>query len=421
MGTTTAPTPNTVELDSSEEQEVLATVQRVTEARDETAAGLVQRDVEAQLLTLAIVCKTNLALVGASGWAKSQTIKDFLSRIDGARIYETSMSPTTAPETVLGPLNIAKLEEGVYERVTTGKLPEAHVGLLDEGYRASDAIFDDLLPIANERIFDNNGVRPIPLWTLIMSTNHVPGPDQPEMAAFLDRMVLGKIVQPIRSEEGRRRMSRGNILRRAQASVPGAAPAATQLTLEDIELLQSIAPRVQVTDEFLTAALMVWARADEKGLDLTGRRFNALIGVCQGVALLAGRFHTLPGDLAISEHVLWKNPEDHPTAYEIALEHASLHDKRASDFADLHAGLSEELAMLRPMIEAVAPEEVMPEGVTTAAVNLNRRYSALADQIGQQTAQAADDGHDLTRLQEIGARVEAEREWVKRTALGLGG
>jgi MoxR-like ATPase len=402
-------------MSAAEAKNVSKVVERVTLARDETAAGLVERDVEAQLLTLAIVCKCNLTLVGSSGWAKSQTIRDFVARIEGARVFETSMSPTTEPERLLGPLDIGKLERGVYERVTTGRLPEAHVAVLDEGYRASDAVFDDLLPIANERIFENNGVRSIPLWTLIMSTNHVPGPDQPEMAAFVDRMALGKLVKPVASPQGRRSIIEGRIDRRRGKAAGGGSAA---LSIADIELLQSIVPAVEVPDDFLEEALRLWEKAEAKGLEVTGRRFNELVTVCQGVALLDGRFQTHVRDLQVSQHVLWKNPEDEPRAYEVALDYASEHDQRATEFMDCLGEISEDLKALRPRIEAIEGPD-LPQELSTEAINLTRRYRALSQQVEGQVAEATVDGHDTSRLWDIVARVQIESDWIKHNVLGL--
>ena len=66
------------------------------------------------------------------------------------RWFTTLLTKFSAPEDVFGPLSLPRLEQGVYERLTTGYLPSADLAFLDEIYKANALILNALLSILNE-------------------------------------------------------------------------------------------------------------------------------------------------------------------------------------------------------------------------------------------------------------------------------
>jgi MoxR-like ATPase len=56
----------------------------------------------------------------------------------------------TTPEELFGTVSVSGLKEDDYRRIITGKLPEAELALLDEIFKASSAILNNLLRVMNE-------------------------------------------------------------------------------------------------------------------------------------------------------------------------------------------------------------------------------------------------------------------------------
>ena len=61
-----------------------------------------------------------------------------------------------------------------YYRITTNRLPEAQIVVLDEPFKASSAILNVMLSIINERVFDNGGTRiDVPMISLYGASNEL--------------------------------------------------------------------------------------------------------------------------------------------------------------------------------------------------------------------------------------------------------
>jgi MoxR-like ATPase len=131
----------------------------------------------------------HVLLVGPPGTAKSALVTSFTACVTGASYFEWLLGRFTVPEELFGPLSLKGLKEENFKRVTKGKLPEAHVGFLDEVFKAGPAILNTLLPVMNERKFYNNGTpAAVPLRMLVGASNELP--EGAELAALYDRFLV---------------------------------------------------------------------------------------------------------------------------------------------------------------------------------------------------------------------------------------
>ena len=161
--------------------------------RSELATTIIDLEEEIDLTLVALVAQTTLLLVGPPGTAKSFTLEHIMKSIHGAKYFSWLMGKFTEPDEIFGPVNILALKAGKRERITTGKLPEAHAVFLDEIWKSSTAIANSLLRAINERVYDNgDGEKKIPLKTLVAASNEYP--QDGEFGAMFARFVLRKNV-----------------------------------------------------------------------------------------------------------------------------------------------------------------------------------------------------------------------------------
>lgn len=85
------------------------------------------------------------------------------------------MARFTVPEELLGSISIQGMKQDNYRRITTNRMPEAQIVVLDEPFKASSAILNVMLSIINERVFDNGGTRiDVPMISLYGASNELP-------------------------------------------------------------------------------------------------------------------------------------------------------------------------------------------------------------------------------------------------------
>src|SRR3954470_4208852 len=177
-------------------------------ARREMAAALIEREQEIDLVLTALVARENVLLVGPPGCAKSLLLDSLMAWMKG-RKFSVLLNRFTTPEEILGPISVAGLKSDCYRRVTTGKLPEADLGFVDEVFKGSSAILNCLLKILNERTYevgDGTTVK-VPLRLAVGASNEWPSPETgKELSALFDRFCLRKSVRPILTASGWQRL-----------------------------------------------------------------------------------------------------------------------------------------------------------------------------------------------------------------------
>src|SRR5205814_9251817 len=102
----------------------------------QASRGLVDREVLVDVIVLAAVAGEHVLVVGPPGTAKSEAARR-VARALGGRYFEYLLGRFTEPSEIFGPIDLAKLREGVVEAHTAGMLPEADVAFLDEVFLGS--------------------------------------------------------------------------------------------------------------------------------------------------------------------------------------------------------------------------------------------------------------------------------------------
>ena len=144
----------------------------------------------------ALLSSHHLLIIGPPGTAKSMLADELCRRIEGANYFQWLLTRFTTPEEIFGAVSLKALEQDDYRRVTTRKLPEAHIAFLDEIFKANSSILNAILTLINERLFHNGKeVGAVPLLTLFGASNELP--EEEELTALYDRFLLRFVVNYI--------------------------------------------------------------------------------------------------------------------------------------------------------------------------------------------------------------------------------
>lgn len=273
----------------------------VTLLRDTISNQLLGREREATILTLAAIANEHVLLVGPPGTAKSHLCRTVAGAIDGMRYGEWLLSPTTAPEEVFGPYDIAGLRDtpSRYERVATGRLTDCHFAYLDEVGRASPAILDTMLHILGperQALVGTKQVK-VPLRSAVGSAN-----SWPEDAAMLDRWALRATVAYLPPAS-----------RRALMTFQ-APPLTHALTLADLDAATVASRSLQWETESYDTLDAIYADLDEAGIAVSDRRQRVALRIAAAAAIMNGHDRVYPIDLEPLQFVLWSVPDQAPVA-----------------------------------------------------------------------------------------------------------
>jgi MoxR-like ATPase len=244
----------------------------------------------------ALLCSQHVLIIGPPGTAKSMLADEICRRIEGARYFQWLLTRFSTPEEIFGAVSLKALEEDDYRRVTSHKLPEAHIAFLDEIFKSNSSILNAILTLINERLFHNGKeIVRVPLLTLFGASNELPEDD--ELMAlydrFLLRFVVGYIVEDFR------------FLRMLEA--PSEAER-TVITLEELTEMQQQVRDVSIPAHIYRTIADIRRELGKKNIVASDRRYRQSLSLLQAHAFLSGDKEVQEKELFFLDHVLWRDP-----------------------------------------------------------------------------------------------------------------
>ncbi len=343
-------------------------------------------------LLASLVARQHVLMVGVPGTAKSAIVADLAKCITGTNYFQWLLTRFSTPEELFGPVSLKALEQDTYKRNTNGKLPEAHIGFVDEIFKANSAILNSLLTIANERLFYNNGgIVQSPISSLIGASNEWPEEGE-GLEALFDRFILRYEVECIADGNNFVKMLKGGCS--AQKHV---------ITLQELEQLQVQAEMMtNIPDDILTALRDVRDALKQEGVRPSDRRFRQSLSLLKAIATLDGRDVVKRKDLQILANSLWVTPEKNERdIVRQVVEEVSL-DPTEKEVA----------AVNKAVVDIIGQISSADSSNTSVVIELNNKVKSLQ----QQLAQLPQDNNDVKKLT---SDLAAKQRELTAAALGI--
>lgn len=292
---------------------------RIHDLLKQLSSGMHEREQIIAVALLGAIAGHNTFLYGPPGTAKSLISRRLAAAFKSKSYFECLMNRFSTPEEVFGPVSIKELKEDRYVRKTEGYLPTAEFAFLDEIWKSSPAILNNLLTIINEHLFKNGSERvKVPLKSLIVASNEVP-PENQGLDALYDRFIIRLHVPPIQESK--------NFESLLQSRPSSDAPEIdANLLIDEQELAQW---RDQILDVQIskdTMQIVDYIRQelvdnfDELNAYVSDRRWQRAAMLMKASAFCNGRNETNHSDAVLLKHCLWTTPENREGVAEIVME-----------------------------------------------------------------------------------------------------
>ena len=303
---------------------------KINMIKKEMNEQFMERDAVIDCMMYALVSGQSMLMLGEPGTAKSKITYELCSRIENGNYFQWMLNKTSDPSEILGPYSIKEMENDKFMRITTGKLPEAHIAFIDECFKANAPVLNILLPIMNEKIFYNDGKpNDIPLMTMIGASNE--GPEDESLNAFYDRFLFRINVKYVKDAANKKRMYTNYVNERAGLS---GLVSKTTITIEEIKALTDASKNILVPKEIINKFIKFVNDLDKQTIHLSDRRQNECFKILQASAIIHGRQQVGLDDFKSLIYVLWDKEEQIPVIESTIIKMINPYDDQFKQFKD---------------------------------------------------------------------------------------
>ena len=389
---------------------------RVNEVGDFLREYNVERDEDIGLLLLATFSGTDILLLGDPGVGKTHIIELlFKYGMADMQPFTHLLAKDQSADEVLGPRDIMAMKAGQIKRLTAGYLPSANYGYLDEVFKASPPMLNPLLDLTANRVLKVGGevISCDQLIAIFMSSNELP--DREDLLAFRDRIAITKFVQPVKTPDGRRRVTDIQLDMQTNG-VDGSS--LTPLTLDEVMSIRDEIKLVTVNDacrQIMVDAQQKWTEA---GHPPSQRRVGQMWKVIKTHAWLHGRDDVVADDFLPCQHMAWNHPDDAASAREVILEFASVFTRKAERAREALEPILAAMEELQPKLAAAKGDESAEMDLMGEGFKLIKQARALGKDVNSQIRTGKDQGQDVTALEELASEIKRIDNWAQAALTG---
>lgn len=376
----------------------------------------VERMDEIELLGLSTITGVDLLFLGDPGVGKTWAIELMLRCITDAELFDILLQKEMSADDVLGPRSLPALKAGKIERMVDGFLPTAHYGYVDEVFKASPPLLNSMLDLMAKRQLKIGGnvLDCRQLIAIFTSSNELP--DREDLMAMRDRIGVTKYVHPVRSPEGRRRVTdiQLDFIEGANTvDMTGVVP----LSLDEVKQIQLEVAGLHVPDATRESMREAQERWEQKGHPPSQRRMGQMWRYMKGRAWARGSDHVTNDDMIVCQHMAWNHPDHADSAREVVLEFANVFARKAARAMEALEPIIAKLDDVKKAVNEAGtgepPDEVM-EGAWEIMRDLRRQRREARDQVAEGQKQ----GHDTRDLENVLSEIERAHDYAEKTFTG---
>lgn len=367
----------------------------------ELNTAFAERTDEIRGLFVSWLAGLHLLLLGPPGTAKSLLAECFAQVVAGGSLFRWLLTKFSTPEELFGPVSFSGLKADRFERVTTGKLPEAKVAFLDEIFKANSSILNSLLTALNEGLFFNGSrVVQVPLDICIGASNEYP--EDPSLDALYDRFGCKYWVAYVADRDELSRLLTGTFK----------APTIRFTEAERDELRAAVCavPFGQAEADVL---LDIKAAVEAEGFCPSDRTWIQVRKLVKAMAVLAGRDKIIPADFRILADALWREHKDRARLVEVIGNASDPYGSRAQSIIDEAKTLLRDL----PDLSVLKSGQKTKFAIIDEAGKISTKLTALSKRVSEVADEAGDDNDSVRKASEFIAQSIVKADDVCRDAL----
>ena len=343
--------------------------QRIKKLLDFLNTGLYEKEEAIRLALLSAVAGESIFFLGPPGTAKSMISSRIHHAFKGTKYFEYLMNEFSTPDEIFGSVKLKGLDEGIYEKNTTGYLPEAHIAFLDEIWKSGPAILNTLLTIINEKKFRNGtDVKKVPLQILLAASNELPK-EKAGLEALYDRFIIRTMVNPVSSEN---EQSFFDLCEKSgkELVIPESIKP-NLLTIEEVQTWSEKIDGIILTDKIKDVVMEIRRelevknqkknREEKEKFYVSDRRWKKIIHLLKTSAFLCDRTEVDLMDMQLITYCIWNTPKQREEVKSIVKEIVQAHGLECTTAID---DIEEQIKIFGKDVEATwlkSVEEVTHE------------------------------------------------------------
>lgn len=375
----------------------------------------VERTEEIELLALSILAGVDALFLGDPGTGKTWMIELLVDHaLVEMSLFSHLLAKDQSADEVLGPRSLKGLKEDKITRITNGYLPDSNFAYLDEVFKASPPMLNPLLDVLANRVLKMGGqVKDCrQLVAVIMSSNELP--EREDLLAFRDRIGITKKVEPVRTAEGRRRVTDIQLAAQTEGIDTSAL---VPLTLTEIEQIRDEVRVLDVPDavrEMMGKAQQKWLEA---GHPPSQRRVGQMWRVIKAHAWMRGASEVGADDLVPCQHMAFNSLDDATSARAVILEFASAFTRKAERLKQSLEPVLTQMDELKLQI-ANADTKEAKEALMDSGFKFLRQLRDIKKEGTKQVKEGTSQGQDVQPIEDVLTEVGEAYTWAEKALTG---